>query len=123
MKNGGRVWRYGRVANETDFYPVSDRGILWRLDAKTGQEVYGSRRIGAATYGPSPVPADGKIRVTSEDGVTTEIRAEAKFEALAECGLAGYTPTSPAIYDGRVFGRATEFLYSIGKRQKALHAV
>jgi len=66
---------------------VNDRGIIWCLDAKTRQEVYGSQRIRAGTYSASPV--------------------------LAENDLAGYTLSSPAISDGHIFLRAAEFLYSI----------
>ena len=99
----------------TYFYSVNDRGIVWCLDAKTGQEVYGSQRIRAGTYSASPVLADGKIYTTSEDGVTTVFRAGPKFELLAENDLAGYTLSSPAISDGHIFLRTAEFLYSIGK--------
>ena len=93
------------------FYSVNDRGIVWCLDAKTGQEIYGGQRIRSATYSSSPVLADGKIYVTSEDGVTTVIRAGPKFEVLAENDLASYTLSSPAISDGRIYMRTAEFLY------------
>jgi outer membrane protein assembly factor BamB len=53
------------------FYSVNDRGIVWCLDAKTGQEIWGGQRIKPATYSSSPVLADGEIYVTNEDGLTT----------------------------------------------------
>ena len=59
--------------------------------------------------------ADGKIYLSNEDGVTVVIRAGPKFEVLAENDLAGYTLSSPAISDGHIFLRTTQFLYSIGK--------
>jgi outer membrane protein assembly factor BamB len=95
---------------------VNDRGIVWCLDAKTGKEVYGGQRIRSATYSSSPVLADGKIYATSEDGVTTVFTAGPKFELLAENDLAGYSLSSPAISDGRIYMRTAEFLYAIGKR-------
>ena len=117
-----QVWSFNNgpdvptpVTDGTYFYSVNDRGIVWCLDAKTGQEVYGSQRIRTATYSSSPVLADGKIYTTSEDGVTTVFRAGPKFEVLAENDLAGYTLSSPAISDGHIFLRTTQFLYSIGK--------
>jgi outer membrane protein assembly factor BamB len=117
-----QVWSFNNgpdvptpVTDGTYFYSVNDRGIVWCLDAKTGQEIYGSQRIKAATYSSSPVLADGKIYATSEDGVTTVFRAGPKFEVLAENDLAGYTLSSPAISDGHIFLRTTQFLYSIGK--------
>ena len=32
------------------FYIVNDRGIVWCLDAKTGEEIYGRQRIRPGTY-------------------------------------------------------------------------
>jgi outer membrane protein assembly factor BamB len=103
------------VTDGTYFYSVNDRGIVWCLDAKTGKEIYGGQRIRSATYSSSPVLADGRIYVTSEDGVTTVFSAGPKFELLAENDLASYTLSSPAISDGRIYMRTADFLYSIGK--------
>jgi outer membrane protein assembly factor BamB len=97
------------------FYSVNDRGILWCLDAKTGEEIWGGQRIKSATYSSSPVLADGKIYVTNEDGLTTVIKTGPKFEVLAENDLSDYTLSSPAISDGHIFMRTAHFLYSIGK--------
>jgi outer membrane protein assembly factor BamB len=97
------------------FYSVNDKGILWCLDAKTGEEIWGGQRIRPATYDSSPVLADGKIYVTNEDGLTTVIKAGPKFEVLAESDLSDYTLSSPAISDGHIFLRTEHFLYSIGK--------
>ena len=98
------------------FYIVNDHGIIWCLDAKTGQEVYGQQRIKPGTYSGSPVLADGKLYVTNEDGLTTVIQAGAKFEVLAENPLNDYTLSSPAISDGQIFIRTSSFLYCIGKK-------
>ena len=100
------------------FYVVNDRGILWCLDAKTGKEVYGAQRIRSGTYSASPVLADGKIYATSEDGVTTVVRAGPQFEVLAENDLKEHTLSSPAISDGQLFLRTSQNLYCIGKREK-----
>jgi len=97
------------------FYSVNDRGILWCLDAKTGEEIWGGQRIKSATYSSSPVLADGKIYVTNEDGLTTVIKTGSKFEVLAENDLSDYTLSSPAISDGHILMRTARFLYSIGK--------
>ena len=97
------------------FYIINDRGIVWCLDAKTGAEVYGQQRIKPGTYSGSPVLADGKIYITNEDGLTTVIAAGPKFEVLAENPLNDYTLSSPAISDGKIFIRTTQYLYCIGK--------
>lgn len=97
------------------FYSVNDRGIVWCLDARTGQEIYGGQRIKTATYSASPVLADGQIYVTNEDGLTTVIKAGPKFEVLAENDLADYTLSSPAISDGHIFLRTEKNLFCIGR--------
>lgn len=98
------------------FYIVNDRGIMWCLDARTGEEIYGQQRIAPGTYSGSPVLADGKIYVTNEDGLTTVVKAGPKFEVLAENPLNDYCLSSPAISDGQIFLRTSNFLYCIGKR-------
>ncbi|HTP34407.1 MAG TPA: PQQ-binding-like beta-propeller repeat protein [Candidatus Acidoferrales bacterium] len=98
------------------FYTVNDRGITWCLDARTGKQIWGSKRIKPATYSSSPVLADGKIYITNEEGLTTVLKAGDQFEVLAENDLEDYTLSSPAISGGRIFMRTTHFLYAIGKR-------
>ena len=98
------------------FYVVNDRGIMWCLDAKTGQEIYGQQRIKSGTYSASPVLADDKIYVTNEDGLTTVVKAGPTFEILAENALNDYTLSSPAISDGQIFIRTAQQLFCIGKR-------
>ena len=40
------------------FYTVNDQGIVWVLDARTGEEIYGRQRLRPGTYSASPVLAD-----------------------------------------------------------------
>lgn len=98
-------------------YAINDRGIVWCLDAKTGEEVYGRRRLRSATYSGSPVLADGKIYITDEDGVTTVVRAGTTFEILAENDFGEYTLSSPAVSEGQIFIRTETALYAIGTRR------
>jgi len=100
------------------FYIVNDRGIIWCLDARTGAEIYGQQRIKPGTYSGSPVLADEKIYVTSEEGLTTVIKAGPKFEVVAENPLNDYCLSSPAISDGQIFIRTAATLFCIGKKSK-----
>ena len=133
LKPGGRgdvtrthvLWKFMNgpdvptpVTDGQYLYSINDRGIMWCLDAKTGQEVYGRQRLRPATYSGSPVLADGKIYVTDEDGVTSVVRAGPKFEILAQNDLEEYTLSSPAISDGQIFIRTEAFLYAIGTRTR-----
>lgn len=96
------------------FYVVNDKGIVWCLDAKTGQEIYGQQRIKPGTYSASPVLADSKLYITNEDGLTTVIKAGPKFEVLAENALNDYCLSSPAISDSQIFIRTSQHLFCIG---------
>lgn len=98
-------------------FVTNDRGILWCLDAKTGKEIWGGQRIKAAIYSASPVLADGKLYVTSEDGLVTVVKAGPTFEVLAENDMKEYTLSSPAISDGQIFIRTAGALYAIGARR------
>ena len=98
-------------------YLINDRGIMWCLDAKTGQQVYGRQRLRSSTYSGSPVLAGDRIYITDEDGVTSVVRAGPTFAVLAENDLGEYTLSSPAISDGQIFIRTDRFLYAIGQQK------
>lgn len=123
VTESGLLWKFANgpdvptpVTDGRYFYVVDDRGIMWCLDAKTGQVIWGPQRIKPATYSSSPVLADDKLYVTNEEGLTTVLKAGPKFEVLAENDLNDYTLSSPAISDGQIFMRTAQYLYCIGKR-------
>lgn len=99
-------------------YVTNDRGILWCLNAKTGEEIWGGQRIKSAIYSSSPVLADGKLYVTNEDGLVTVVKAGPQFEVLAENDMKEYTLSSPAVSDGQIFIRTAGALYCIGARRR-----
>ncbi|MBS1834605.1 MAG: PQQ-binding-like beta-propeller repeat protein [Acidobacteria bacterium] len=120
-----RVWKFDNgpdvptpVTDGNLFYSINDRGIVWALKMQTGEEVYGGKRIKPGTYSASPVLADGKIYITSEDGVTTVLKAGPDFEVLAENNIDEYVLSSVAVSDGQIFLRGDKHLYCIGKRVK-----
>jgi outer membrane protein assembly factor BamB len=61
------------------------------------------------------VLADGRIYVTSEDGLTTVVRAGPKFEILAQNHLDDYTLSSPVFVNGQIFIRTDSTLWAIGQ--------
>ncbi len=97
-------------------YIVRDNGGFLCVDAKTGKDIYPPQRLKPGTYSSSPVLADGKIYATSEDGLTSVVKAGPQFEILAENALNDYTLSSPAISDGQIFMRTAQHLYCFGKR-------
>ena len=132
LKAGGRgdvtdshiIWRFNNgpdvptpVTDGTYLYSINDRGIVYCLDLKTGDTVYGGQRLRPATYSGSPVLADGKIYITDEDGVTSVMKAGPSFELLAENDFGEYTLSSPAVSEGQIFIRTDAALYAIGTRR------
>jgi len=99
-------------------YLVNDQGIVYVHDLKTGALVYGRQRLRPGTYSASPVIADGRIYVTNESGLTSVFRTGPEFKVLAENPLDDYTLSSPAVSDGQIFIRTTQYLYAIGERRR-----
>jgi outer membrane protein assembly factor BamB len=118
-----RLWSFDKgpdvptpVTDGKYFYIVGDKGVMFCLDAKTGNTIYGPERLPPGTYSSSPVLADGRIYATNEDGLTTVVKAGPTFEIVAKNDLADYTLSSPAISDGQIFMRTREHLFCIGER-------
>jgi outer membrane protein assembly factor BamB len=105
------------VTDGTRAYFITDRGVVYCIDLKTGKPVYGPHRLEPGTYSASPVLADSKIYITSEDGVTSVFKAGPQFELLATNRLDDYTLSSIAIKDGQLFLRTAGMLWAIGTRR------
>jgi outer membrane protein assembly factor BamB len=137
MKPGGSgdvakthvVWSFSQgpdvptpVSDGKLLYVVRDNGIVHALDVNTGAIVYGPVRLPSGTYSASPILADGKIYVTTEEeGLTTVFRAGPKFEILSSNRLlndcAPYCLSTVAISEGQLFMRTSSFLWAIGDRK------
>jgi outer membrane protein assembly factor BamB len=94
-------------------YMVGDVGVLTVTDAKTGERVY-QERIGGV-YSASPVAADGKVYLLSEDGETIVLSAGRTPTILARNTLDARQLASPAISGGRLFIRSDNALFAIGR--------
>jgi outer membrane protein assembly factor BamB len=105
------------VSDGTLVFVVTDNGVAYALDAKTGTTIWGPSRLKSGTYSASPVLADGRVYATNEDGMTTVFKAAATFELLAENPLNDYTLSSPAVSDGQIFIRTAKHLFAIGTRR------
>ena len=96
------------------YYTLLDRGYFTCHDARTGEEVYGRRRITVgAAFTASPWAYAGKIFALSEDGDTFVIKAGPEFEILATNPLDEFTMATPAIAHRSLFIRTATRLYRI----------
>jgi len=94
-------------------YMAGDVGVLSAIDAKTGQRVWQERTGGVFTA--SPVAADGKIYLLSEDGQTIVLAAGQQPRVLARNRLNARQLASPAVAGGRLFIRTDDAVIAIGK--------
>jgi outer membrane protein assembly factor BamB len=104
------------VSDGEHLFVANDKGVMWCLDARTGKALWGPERISTETFSASPILADGRVYATSENGVTTVVKAGPEFEILARNDLDGYTLSSPAVSDGQIFIRTADYLFAIGER-------
>lgn len=97
-----------------ELYSISDGGVAACFDARTG-EVHWQERIGG-NFSASPLYADGRIYVLSEEGVTTVLRAGTNFEVLATNAIREKTLASLAAADGALYLRTERYLYRIQEK-------
>ena len=119
-----KAWQFSRgpdvpspVSDGIHVFLVTDNGVVYALNAKTGVLVWGPSRLPSGTYSASPVLAEGRVYVTNEDGVTAVFAAGPAFELLAQNPLNDYTLSSPAVSQGQIFIRTAKQLFAIGTRR------
>ena len=92
-------------------FMIGDTGIAQSLDARTGDLVWRARVGGS--FSASPLLADGRIYLFSEDGKATVIEAGRAFRVLAENHLDEGFMATPAIDGDALFARTITHLYRI----------
>jgi outer membrane protein assembly factor BamB len=100
------------------FYTCSNSGVLACYEAKTGKEVYKERTGGPASisYTASPVAADGRIYLTSEQGEVRVVKAGPTFELLAVNEVGDLCMPTPAIANGMLLVRSQHHLWAFGAK-------
>lgn len=94
-------------------FAVTDRGMAYCLDAKTGAVLW--NRALRGTHYSSPVSAGDCVYFCGVDGLTTVLKCDRAGEVVAQNDLNERTVTSFAIADGMTFIRTQENLYCIGR--------
>ena len=92
-------------------YTVDSEGMLTCLDTETGRTLWSERLRGK--YNSSPVYADGHIYFSSTNGKTTVLKPGPDPEIVAENHLEGNIWATPAVADGALLIRTSEYLYRI----------
>ncbi|MEW5978932.1 MAG: PQQ-binding-like beta-propeller repeat protein [Acidobacteriota bacterium] len=94
-------------------YMIGDAGIASCVEARTGEVLY-QQRIGGE-YSASPLYADGKIWLFSQEGKTSVIAPGKTFQLLEENMLDEGFMASPAVAGNALFLRTRTHLYRIEK--------
>jgi len=94
------------------FYLVKTGGIVTSLDPATGRLLKEGRSPGAlGEYYASPVAADGKVFIASNEGKVSVLKAGGQWEVLSVNDLGDEIHATPALFDGRLFVRTRGTLY------------
>jgi outer membrane protein assembly factor BamB len=96
-------------------YTFQNGGIVFSRVAKTGELLYSGRLGAPGYYYSSPVAADNKIYIASEEGVVVVLDAGEQLKVLATNKLDGAILATPALADGNIYVRTENHLYAFGK--------
>jgi outer membrane protein assembly factor BamB len=100
----GRIWM------------LTDQGVLFGLDAKTGKQE-AALRVGG-TFVASPLVAGDHLYICDEEGSTNVVRASLPPKIIATNQLKEGLRASPAVADGALFLRTFHSLYKIAATKK-----
>jgi outer membrane protein assembly factor BamB len=96
-------------------YVLNNNGIFDAYNLRTGDEIYRQRlpNIGSG-FSASPVAADGKIYLSSEDGEITVVAAGPRFRQIAANDMGELLMATPALSEGVMYVRSSKSVVAIG---------
>jgi outer membrane protein assembly factor BamB len=100
-------------------YVLGNNGVFDAYRLRTGEEVYRQRLpvIGSG-YSASPVAADGRMYLSSEDGDIVVIAAGPEFKHLATNAMGEALMATPAVAAGVMYVRSPRTLFAVGSKGK-----
>ena len=93
-------------------YVIADNGVLSSYDAKTGELIYQQRL--PSTFSASPVAADGRLYLASEDGDVFVVKAGRQYELLSRNSMGQPLMATPALSQGMLIVRGESAVYALG---------
>jgi outer membrane protein assembly factor BamB len=88
--------------------------VLSSYEAKTGALIYQQRL--PSSFSASPVAADGKLYLASEDGDVFVVKAGRQYELLAKNTMDQPLMATPALTQGMLIVRGEHAIYALGER-------
>lgn len=116
-KTGRGAYMPTPVAYDGILYVLSNPGVFDAYDPKTGDEIYRTRvePVGSG-FSASPVAADGRIYLSSEDGDIIVVAAGREFKQLAVNPMGELLMATPALSEGVMYVRSASSLFAIGRK-------
>ena len=120
--SAGVVWSYRRgggymatpIVYRGLLYVLNYNGVLTVYDAKTGEQKYQHRVAdGSTAFTASPVAADGKVYIASEDGRIFVLKAGPAYEVLSTNEMGESTLATPALSEGMMLWRTQGHLLAV----------
>jgi len=120
--NAGVVWSAARdggymctpLVYRGLVYIVKYNGVLSVYDAKSGEVKFQQRLAGGTSaFTSSPIAADGKVYLASEEGRVFVLKAGPTFEVLAENDMTESVLATPAISEGALIYRTAGHVVAI----------
>jgi len=111
----GNSYSASPVLHEGKLYVLTDSGMLSVFDAQSGRPFYQQQRLPKPyNFKASPVGANGKLYLASENDDVIVVKMGETFEVLATNTLADQTfIATPAIVDGEIYLRSQNTLFAI----------
>ncbi len=103
------------IVYRDQLYTLNNNGILTAYDVETGARLYRARVGGGGAFTASPIAADGKLFVASEDGDVFVVQAGREYAELGKYPMNEVVMASPAISNGLLIVRTLGHVVGIGK--------
>jgi outer membrane protein assembly factor BamB len=115
----GNSYTPSPVLYDDKLYTLTDTGMLSCYNARTGAPYYQMKRLPKPySFKSSPIGANGKLYMASEDGDVLVVKMGEKFEVLATNTLSDqFFVSTPAIVDGEIFLRGQNTLFCISDKR------
>ena len=96
-------------------FTLNVNGIMTAYNAETGQRAFRGRVGTGGSFSASPIAADGRLYVASEDGEVYVLTAGPGLTQIAKNDMKEVIMATPAISDGLVVVRTLGHVYGIGQ--------
>ena len=114
----GNSYTPSPVLHDNKLYVLTDNGMVSCYNARTGEPYYHQVRLPKSySFKSSPVGANGRLYLASENEDVLVLRMGEKLEVLATNTMPDQMfIATPAIYGGEIFLRSQNLLYCIGQK-------